>query len=70
MQAKAEQIAWRFLRERFLSPRSTEPMYVRWRPDAAAKASCDMPAVSRRARTAFPTARWMLSGSIQQISQG
>lgn len=38
----------------FLSPRSTPPIYVRSRPQASARASCEIPVVFRRARMRSP----------------
>ncbi len=39
------------------SPRSTEPIYVRWSPARSASASCDRPARVRSSRTRMPNAR-------------
>ena len=43
-----------FRRAMFRSPRSTEPTYVQCRPARSARASCDRPISSRRARTRRP----------------
>ena len=52
---RAREIRSMFLREMFVSPRSTAPMKVRCTPQWSANDSCEYPSLFRRRRTAFPS---------------
>ncbi len=54
----AREIFKMFSSERFRSPRSTSPMYVRWRPERFASSSWEIPRSRRWRRISWPKAWW------------
>lgn len=55
--------------EIFRSPRSTDPTYVRCKPDAVAKASCESPARSRASRRFSAKRRRVFEGFVLGLTR-